>query len=285
MPSRPVTGIALMTLAMLLIPVVDGIGKLLSAHHSPLFVTWARYAVASAIVIPYAVVRHGRRFLPDRDFGAHFLRTVFLMISMTLYFVAVSRIPMAAAISAYFIGPIFAALLAVLVLGERLSARKIVALALGFGGAMLIVRPGAALDPGILLAITAGLFFGAYLIATRKASLSSDPLRTLAFQCLVGAILLLPQALYAWSVPRSELLFLFGLMGLFSAISHILSITAFRFAEASLLSPLVYLELIGSALFGYFVFREVPGATTWVGATIIVAGGLLLLHQQRKPSV
>lgn len=279
-PSRQTTGIILMAVAMLSIPLVDGFAKHLSTSYSPLFISWARYAAACCIVLPLAAIRHGPRMLPGERLGAHTLRTLFLVISMTLYFLAIARIPLATAISAFFVGPIVAVVLSVFVLKERLTARKLVSLALGFGGALVILQPGgAAIDPGLLFAFGSGLCFALYMIATRQASLRSDPIKTLAFQCVVGTLLLTPQALYAWSTPLpGDLIFFIGL-GLASAASHILSITAFRFADASTLAPLVYLELIGTSLIGYLGFQEVPGLATLVGAALIVGGGLVLVRR------
>jgi drug/metabolite transporter (DMT)-like permease len=271
-----------MTLAMLSIPLVDGLAKYLSAGHSPLYVAWARYAVAAALVLPLAVALRGRRALPRRNLGPHVLRTVFLMAAMSCYFVAIAEIPLATAISAYFVGPIVATVLAVIVLRERMTARKGAALVLGFAGTMLIVQPGGAVEPGILLALAAGCFFACYMIATRLASQSSDPLATLAFQCLVGALILTPQALLTWSVPLASELWLFALMGLFSVTSHILSITAFRYADASTLAPLVYLELVGSAAVGFLVFDELPDLLVWIGAGVIVASGMLLIRREPR---
>lgn len=279
-PSRQTTGIILMAVAMLSIPLVDGFAKHLSTSYSPLFISWARYAAACCIVLPIAAMRHGGGFLPRERLGAHTLRTLFLVISMTLYFLAIARIPLAMAISAFFVGPIAAVVLSVLVLKERLTTRKLLCLALGFGGALVILQPGgAAVDPGLLFAFGSGLFFAAYMIATRQASLRSDPIKTLAFQCVIGTLLLTPQAVWTWSTPLpGDLIFFIGL-GLASASSHILSITAFRFADASTLAPLVYLELIGTSLIGFLIFQEVPGLATLIGAALIVGGGLVLVRR------
>jgi drug/metabolite transporter (DMT)-like permease len=117
------------------------------------------------------------------------------------------------------------------------------------------------------------------LIATRQAAQESDPIKTLAFQCVAGTILLTPQAFFSWSVPAWKDLIFFAGLGLFSALSHILSIMAFRSASASTLAPLVYLELIGSVLVGYLAFREVPDLPTILGAGFILLAGLLLLQE------
>ncbi len=279
-PARQTTGIILMAVAMLSIPLVDGFAKHLSTSYSPLFISWARYAAACCIVLPFAALKHGVNMLPAERRGAHALRTVFLVISMTLYFLAIARIPLATAVSAFFVGPIVAVVLSVFVLKEKLTARKLLSLGLGFGGALVILQPGgAAIDPGLLYAFGSGLAFALYMIATRQASQGSDPIKTLAFQCVVGTLLLTPQAVWTWSTPLPSDLIFFAGLGLASASSHILSITAFRFADASTLAPLVYLELIGTSLIGYLVFQEVPGPATLTGAALIVAGGLVLIRR------
>jgi len=269
-----------MTVAMLLIPTVDGLAKHLSARYSPLFLGWARYVVASLVVLPLAAAVHGPRIFPAERRTTHGLRTLFLVGAMTLDFLAVARLPLATAISAFLIAPIVAVVLAVLVLKEQLTPGKLLALALGTTGSLVILRPGGTTDPGIFLAFGAGLLFALYLLATRHASQASDPVRTLAFQCVVGTALMTPQALLAWRAPEAEDALLFLGLGGISAVSHLMSIAAFRLASASALSPLVYLELVGAALTGYFVFGEVPSLATMIGAGFIVGAGFVLLRAE-----
>jgi len=273
-----------MIIAMLTIPLVDGLAKYLTVGYSPLFLSWARYVVACAIVLPVAAAYHGTRVFPAERRVAHTLRTVFLVISMTLYFMAIARIPLATAVSAYFVGPIIAVVLSVPVLKERLTARKVLSVILGFVGALVILRPGATIEAGLLLAFGAGLFFALYIIATRRAAQDSDPLQTLVFQCVIGALLMTPQAVASWTTPAwGDLIFFVGL-GVFSAAGHILSIVAFRLADASTLAPLVYIELIGAVAIGYLAFHEFPGPVTLIGAALIAAGGLVLLQRGRRAS-
>ena len=282
-PSSPrqTPGVLFMVLAMLTIPLVDGLAKYLSESYSPLFLGWARYAVASAVVLPFAAALHGRRLFPAEQRASHVLRTVFLVGAMTLYFLSIARLPLATAVSAYFVGPIVAVVLSLVLLGERLTARKALGLALGAAGSLVILRPGGSTDPGILLALGAGVLFALYLIATRQAAQASDPVRTLAFQCVAGTVLLTPQAVLSWRPPAlGDLLFFLGL-GALSALSHILSILAFRRADASTLAPLVYVELLGAALVGYLAFAEVPGGSTVAGAALIVLAGLVLARRGR----
>jgi len=265
-----------MVAAMLTVPAVDGIAKFLGNSFSPLFVSWARYSVSCLFILPVALFQHGRGFLPSNNRGAHFFRTLCLVVSMTLYFTALVTTPMANANSAFFVGPAVATAIAVAFYGEKSTWFKSLALVFGFIGVLLIVRPDAKPSPGILLAVASGVCFGIYLVATRIASSQSDPIKTLAFQALVGSLLLLPLALLRWQWPGTGFWLLFLAMGGLSAVTHMLSITAFRFAETSLLAPLVYLEIVGSVIIGFWVFGDVPDWYVWIGAGMIIASGILL---------
>ncbi len=277
-------GVGLMVVAMLTIPLVDGIAKHLSFDYSPLFISWARYASATLIILPFAFLKFGRNILPSKNIGAHAIRTVFLVLAMTCYFVAISIIPLTTAVTAYFVGPIIAVVLSVVFLKEQITFRKIASLVLGIIGTLFILKPSGEIELGIVLALLAGFFFALYMLATRQAAQSSNPIKTLVFQCLLAVVLLSPQAIITFSsLQKADLLFFAG-MGLFSVISHFLSITAFKYADASTLAPLVYVELIATSIIGYVIFSEVPGIATVIGALLIMFGGLILILNM-KPSV
>ena len=171
-------GILLMSLAMLIIPAVDGLAKFLSAFYSPLMIGWCSFFFASILVTPVAARLHGRKLLPEGQRGLHLLRVAFLLLSATLYYLAVARIPLATAVSAYFIGPIVASVLAVAVLGERFTPVKLVSLALGVAGALVILQPGGAPpDPGLLLAFASGVGFACFQVTTRRSPAAPRPSR------------------------------------------------------------------------------------------------------------
>lgn len=279
MPPRFI-GIVLMVAAMMLIPIVDTAAKYLSADLSPLFVAFMRYAASTALILPVAFgLRGAANMLPRNGWGMHALRTMLLVSAMSLFFVALTTVPLADALGAYFIAPIVAAVLALVILKERLTAGRIAGVVLGFAGTLLIVRPGGSMEPGLLLALLAGLLFGGYIIATRAAALRSGPLETLTFQCLFGALLLSPFAILFWEQPTAMQWGLIALMGLVSIAGHFLSITAFRFADASTLSPLVYFELVSGAALGFFIFGDIPAPIVWAGIALIVIGGLIVIRR------
>ena len=132
-------GIVLMIAAMLVIPIVDGLAKYLSADYSPLFISWARYAASTALILPIVFARNGLRILPTDGIPLHVLRTLCLVGAMTLYFFAISKVSLVIAASAYFVGPLVAVALSVTVLGERLTTAKVLGVLLGLIGALIVL--------------------------------------------------------------------------------------------------------------------------------------------------
>ncbi len=280
--ARSAMGIALMSAAALVVPLVDGIAKLLGASHSPYFVAWARYATASLIVLPLTLLWYRSAYDVRRDFVANALRTMLTVGAMTCFFFAITDIPLATAFGGYFLGPGLAALVAAPVLGEQLTPARLGAAGLGLVGASLIVRPGVALQFGSLLAVLSGVFFAGYLITTRLTAATTPPVDTLRFQCVFGTLLLTPVALWHWSSPTRADLLLMAIMGGISALCHLMVIAAFRCAEASVLAPLVYLELVTATLFGQLVFAELPDGLACLGVAMIVLSGLLIWRSEYR---
>lgn len=284
--ARPVIGIALMIAASLVVPLVDGIAKLLGARHSPYFVAWARYATAALIVLPLTLLWYRSAYNVRGDFASNAFRTVLTVGAMTCFFFAIMEVPLATAFGGYFLGPVIATLLAAPLLGEKITLSRLGAGVLGLVGAYLIVRPGVDLQFGSLLAVLSGALFAGYLIATRISATTTPPVDALRFQCVFGALLLTPFAILHWSLPTQDEMLLIALMGGISAMCHLMVIAAFRFSEASVLSPLAYLELVTATLFGQLVFSELPDAPAFIGVTIIVLSGLVIWlteHISGKP--
>lgn len=281
--SSQIRGIMLMAMGSAIIPLADGIAKVLSENHSALLVSSGRYFAASLLLLPIAFLRHGRSALPPRHrLKPHIVRTILMVTAMTLFYAAIVTIDLATAVSAFFVGPIVASVTAVFLLGEKMTPSKITALALGFAGAIIIARPGADMSSGVLLALASGVCFGFYLVSTRLASGETSPLQALVFQNLFGSVILLPQAVLTWSTPSGYEILLLLAMGLISLFCHTLTINAFRHADATTLAPLSYVELVTSAAIGYLWFTQLPEPNVWIGAAFVAAAGLVLIFT-RKP--
>jgi drug/metabolite transporter (DMT)-like permease len=275
-------GIFLLSLAMLLIPVVDTIAKYLSAELSPLYLSWARYFAASLFIVPIAMRKFGRNIFPRRNIKSHFTRTFFIISAMLCFFISISTTPLATTVAVTMIAPIVATVFAVIVLKEKLTWVKTIALILGLSGALIIINPRVEMENGVIFAALAGLFYGLYMVTTRMTAQASDPIKTLCFQCVVGMVFLIPFAVLNWSMPTTDQLLLLLFMGIVSITAHGMTILAFQYAQASVLSPFIYLEIVSAAILGYFVFADVPGIAFWIGTTIIVIAGLLISFTREK---
>ena len=188
-------GVSFLVLAMLLTPAVDGVAKTLSSEHTPMMIAFLRYLSAGLIALALARATGRRIEIPQGDRVGQVLRTMLIMGAMTSLIAALGMVPMAKAVGGFLIAPIVSGILGILVWGERPSAARLAGSALAVMGAAVLMRPEAGLEPGSLFALLGGALLGAYLSATRGATTQTDPLSTLAVQCLLGAGLLAPFAL------------------------------------------------------------------------------------------
>ncbi len=287
--DQTLKAVSLMTAGMVFVPLGDSFAKLAveSTSYSSFAVAWARFVLGMLIVLPLAAFLGSFKDLTWRYVIAQVLRGSLLAGTIVCIITAVGKAPLADAYGAFFVGPAVATLLARFVLGETVRRYQWWALIVGFVGVVLVLKPSAVVAPGQLWALGAGCFYGAYLTATRWASSVGPPLAQLAGQLCVGTILLAPFG-YG-ELMSSELqspAYLFG-SGFCSALGNLLAISAFGFARAATLTPLVYFQLIAVTVLGYFVFRDFPDAVAGAGLLIILLAGAspLYLHNLKAGSV
>jgi drug/metabolite transporter (DMT)-like permease len=185
---------------------------------------------------------------------------------------------MAKAVGGFLIAPIVSGLLGILVWREPPTATRLMGSAVSFMGAAILLRPEAGLEPGCIFALLGGALLGTYLAATRGSKSQTDALSTLAVQSLLGAGLLAPFAL-AGGLPALTPALLLGALalGAISAICHFLTVAAYQRADATLLAPFLYFNLLTAMAVGYFFFGETLAWTSIVGLLAIAAGGLITL--------
>lgn len=283
MPAQNVVlGIGLLVVAMTVIPVMDGLAKLLSANYPVLQITWARYTFHLATMLPVLLWRHGVRTLVPPKAGLQLLRGACILASTLLFFAGLARMPLANTLALAFISPFVVTALSPWLLGERVGPRRWAAVGCGFLGALIVFRPGFG-DFGWegLLPMGAGVGYACYLILTRRLAGAGPALVTLAYSGLVGTVALSLVVPFVWSPPDAAGWSLMVLMGLLAAVGHFLLIRAFELAPASLLAPLGYGEIVGATAVGYLLFGDFPDRITWIGVTVIVASGLFIVWRER----
>ncbi len=274
--DRILLGLALMAVAMFLIPIRDGLAKYMSDALPVFTIAWGTYCAAAVIAAPLAIRKHGRGAILPAGLPSQTTRTLLLVGAMTMFFFSIRTVPLANAIAAYFVAPFIAAALAPFVLKEAFTWTVAGAVTLGFIGVVVVLQPDGNFDFNILWAVGAGFLFALYMLTTRLAARQAPPLAALSYQSILGAIVLTPFALFAGLQGAGTFLSVFVLIGLLQSASHGLSIAAFRFAPASVLAPLVYLEIVAAVIVGLVAFGDWPAAQTWVGIAIIIAAGSLV---------
>jgi drug/metabolite transporter (DMT)-like permease len=281
--ASPLTGILLMLAAMMVVPLMDGVAKHLSASFSVVQVVWARYFFHLAILLPVVLWRHGVDALVLHRPALQIVRGGFLLGSTMFFFSAIALMPIADAMALVFVAPLIVTALSSVVLKERVGIRRWTAVSIGFLGVLVIIRPGfGEFHWGMVLALSAGATYALYSLATRKLSGSAPPLVTLAYTALLGALCMSAVVPFFWVPPDPTGLSWMILLGLIAAAGHFLIIKAFEHAEASLLAPLGYAEILMATVVGYFGFGDFPDPFTWLGVLIVIGSGVYVSLRERR---
>jgi len=279
-PSRAV---AWMVAAVACFSLMDAGMKQLSAGYPSLQVTFLRGAASLPFVLVWVLASAGPRSLIPRRWGLHLLRGGLGMAMIGCFVFALRDLPLSTAYTIYFVAPLLIAALSVPLLGERVGPRRWVAIGIGLVGVLVVLRPGVGgfiSVPGLMVLAAAT----AYAIAAITVSLltRTDTSQSMVVWFLVimaiGAGLL---AIPGWVPLQMAHAPLIAGMGLAGALGQVALTQAFRRGDASLIAPLEYSGLIWVIPWDWLLWRKLPDAWTWVGAAIIVASGLYLLHRER----
>lgn len=280
---RRLIGILLMCGAVMFFTVLDTIAKYLSSDFHTLQIVWARYTgaflLSLAIFNPLTKPGLLKTKKPVLQIG----RSVLLLVSTACNFLALRYLQLAETTSILFSTPFIVALLAGPILGEWVGWRRWVAIGGGFVGVIVILKPGSAdFHPAVFLVLIGALCYAFYSIWTRILARHDSSETTLLYSNLVGFLVLTPLVPMVWSTPTDlGSIALMLVLGASGAVGHFLLIIAHRWTPAAVLSPFIYTQLVWTLLSGYFVFGDTPGHWTLVGAGIVVASGLYLLHRER----
>ena len=237
--------------------------------------------VMAAIFLP----RMGLRLVRTSSPGLQILRGLMLVVSSVVFVLALRHMPIAEVASIVFLAPIIVALAGGPLLGERVGARTWLALAGGFAGVLLIIRPGgSAFTWWAFLPLGCAFMFATYQILTRKLAGHDDPITTLFYPGLI-AVLVIPPVFPGSvtglpSVPlHLGMLIAIGVLG---AVGHFLLIRAHAHAPATLLAPFGYGQLLVILILGFAVFGEIPDALAMVGIALVAGSGLALVLAGRR---
>lgn len=279
--SSAAAGIGLMVLGIFLFAINDVMGKWLVATYSVGQLMLIRSIAALLVLAPF-VLREGISWRMPEQPGLHALRITLSTFETAFFYWAVVYLPLADVMTFYLAGPIYVAALAVFLLGERLDRRRVAAIAIGFVGVLIVLRPsGATMTWPALIALTGSIFFALLMITTRKLRETRDT--TLVLGQILGALLFgLVTAPFTWVPPTAIDFGLLSLLGIVAMIAHMCVNRSLKMAPASIVTPYQYTLIVWAALFGYLVFGDVMQIWTLIGAAVICGAGLALLMFERE---
>ena len=276
-----------MCLAILIMPVMNGMAKSLTVDHPVAMVVWARFTGhLVAMTLVFWPSRGWRLFKTARP-AVQLARSAIMFFSNGCYIGALSVVALATASAIMFTAPLIVTALSVPFLGERVGIRRWTAVIVGFLGALIIIRPGLdtpgfdATEPGLVLLLVSAACFAVYQILTRKLSDRDSAETMIVYMPLTGAIAMSCAMPFVGVIPEGwsnwTLFILVGVLGGFT--QHFVT-KSLEQAPASVVSPYLYGELLVAAIVGFAIFGDFPDTWTWVGAAVIAASGIYIAYRE-----
>ena len=270
--------------AVALFACLDTTAKFLNTQMDSLEIAWARYTSAFVLTLMVSNPLTHRDLLRTRSPKLQLVRSVLLVLSTALNFVALRWLQLDEALSIIFTFPFIVAIISGPLLGEWLGWRRWSAIGFGFAGVLLITRPGlGGMHPAAFFSLAATVCYGFYAVITRIVSRVDSNQTSLFYANFIGALVMLPVIPFVWQPPANWVIaVMLTMTGVLGSTGHFFLIAGHKLAPASVLSPFIYTQLIWVVILGYLVFDHVPTGWTIAGAAMVIGSGLYLLYRERQ---
>ena len=280
--DRPFKGIALILASTIFLGTSDVTAKYLSATLPSIEITWIRFLVFAMIMTPAMMPGSPLFAMQTGRLGLHLLRGATILGSSLFFISGLRFLPIAEASATGFVAPLFVTALSIIFLGEKVGLRRWIATAVGLIGVLIILRPGTgAFHMAAFFPLVSALAWACTLIITRMMSGTERAITVMAYSSIVGLCILSALVPFVWVTPTWHDIAFGVLIGIASTAGQWIVVLAFRYADASVLAPFSYTQLLWVSILGFFIFGEVPDAYTITGAAFIVASGLYTAHRER----
>jgi len=271
-----------MCLSTIAFSIMHGLVRFVSEVLPPFQIAFFRNIFGLAFLLPL-LMRSRFAILRTKQIGLHALRGVINMAAMLMFFTALAISPIAKVTALGFTAPIFMAILAVLVLGERFRIYRWSAIFLGFVGMLIILRPGlVAIDTGALLVIGSAALWAVAMIIIKIQSRTESSLTIVAYMGIFLGVFSIAPAVWVWQPFGLQTLMFMVLIGLFGSIAQMAISESLKETDSTALMPFDFLKLIWTAMIGVWFFSEIPDIYTWIGATVIFLSGLFIAIRERS---
>ena len=279
-------GIAIALAAMFLFGLMDAVSKYLSARYPTPQILWLRYVCTIPLVLIVLPPRRALNLVRSRHPWLQTLRALLLVTQIGIAVWAFGRLPLADVHAVIALTPLVVTALSVPLLGERVDVRRAAAVAAGFLGVLVILRPGAGvMEPATLVVLSGVLLYALYQIVTRVVGRADAAETSLLWQLVIGSLALSGIAPFFWRTPTLAHWPLFVLAAALGGAGHFLLIRGLQLAPVAVVQPFTYTLLLWAVVIGYLMFGDVPDLWTLTGAAIVVAAGCYrALRERRAPS-
>ena len=268
-------------LAWVMLPIMDGFAKYLSADLPVLQITWARYFFTVVFTFPLMLFFFKKYLVWTDKPKLQLIRGLILLTANISFFYSISVISLPKALTLAFVAPLVVTAFSPFFLGESVGYRRWTAVIIGFIGSLVVIRPGfVEINLASLAALGTGIMYGFYLIITRKLSTSDNPLLTLLLTGVVGAIIATTFMPFVWVSPTFNQWSIMAAIGLFACIGHLFIILSLKYADASKLAPFSYFEIVTNIIIAYYFFSDFPDSWTFLGLFIIVLSGIYISRRE-----
>jgi drug/metabolite transporter (DMT)-like permease len=280
--SNAVRGVLLMFVSTFFFAAMHASIRHVSAGIHPFEIAFFRSLFALVVVLPW-FLRSGLEPLRTRRIGLHALRAAFNVCAMLSFFYALTITPLSQVTALGFTAPIFATLLAALLLGEVVRLRRWSAIALGFLGVLIILRPGLdVIGAGQLLTLFSSLVWACALLVIKTLSRTDSSVTIISYMALLMIPLTAVPAAFVWQWPDGPQLFWLVLIGVLGGTGQFCMTEALRLADTAVVMPVDFCKLIWVALLAYLAFGEVPDRFTWLGGTVVFASVLYITYREQR---
>ena len=268
-------------LAWIMLPIMDGFAKYLSADLPILQITWSRYFFTVVFIFPIMFLFYRNQLKWSDKPKLQFIRGIILLTANICFFYSISVISLAKALTLAFVAPLIVTTFSPIFLGEKVGIKRWSAVTMGFIGSLVVIRPGfVEINLASLAALGTGVLYGFYLIITRKLSTSDNPLLTLLLTGVVGAFIISCAMPFVWVEPTTNQWSMMASIGVFACVGHLFLILSLKYADASKLAPFSYFEIITNIIIGYYFFSDFPDNWTFFGLFIIVFSGIYISKRE-----
>ena len=280
--SGNLIGIALIIAATLVMILQHSLVKALAAEMSILEIVFFRTAIAVLFFLPWMLLSGLAIFRTER-IGLHVLRVTFQTFSAFGFFLGLAIVPLATVTALHFTTPIFAVLIGIFLLGERVSVRRWSAILAGFFGTLLILRPGVAtVGYGELLVLGSAVAWACAIIAIKVLSRADTSVTITAYMYVLMTPATLIAASFDWTWPTLEQYGWLVAIGLTGALGHVLTAEALSRGDTHVVTPFDFFRLIWATLIGILLFGESVDSLVWVGGAIVIASVSYIAWRERQ---